>query len=374
MYEILSRKDCRMIFDPLRFARPEHNLALLYEPDTIRFEQAEIELNDEGQNKRLSVLRAEDSGRTYYNAGFPHFDSRQKSRAKSYYLFASAHAEPQFFAPEQKCKYHELFSEMDAAEESVRNRIYSHLLDSRNYGKRLSARIIDNKPHIFMETYNYDDPESGEYYQMDYCGGFYTFTVSDRSRFMEMYLPRRRYAQIFGGCNATVTERYSSASDITDAIARIRQNGSYEDRRMLPRMAHRIQAFHRMQADIQMMQRKLKNGKAHIRSREQFCSCDAGAKYVAAMEIMMLYHAEKAFHCENLNHFDWQEKCVEFYRRSQKKAVFRLCDGRTVRLSRKDLVKGYELGLNTIEEIGQFLLTYGGLSIRACLRLEGEKS
>lgn len=368
MYEIISRKDCRMSFDPLRFAQPAHNLALLYEPDCIRFERAEIQLNDEGQTRRLSVLRAEDYGQTYYNAGFPHFDFRQKSRAKSYYLFAPAHAEPQYFAPEQKCEYHELFSEMDAAEESERNRIYSHLLDSRNYGKRLSARIIDNRMHIFMETYNYDDPESGAYYQMDYCGGTYTFTVSDGSRFMELYLPHRRYAQIFGGCNAMVTECYASVSDITNTIARIRQNGSYEERRMLPRTAHRILVYRRMQAEISRMRKKLKTGKAHIRSREQFCSCDAGAKYVAAMEIITLYRAEKEFHCENLNHFDWQEKCVEFYRRSQKKAVFRISDGRTVRLSRNDLVKGYELGLNTTEEIGLFLLTYGRLSIRACLK------
>ena len=371
MCEIISRKNCRMIFDPARFDHPEHNLSILYEPDSILFEPAEIELTDEGKNLFLPVCRPEQYGRTCYIAGFPHIESRQKACAKSYCVFEAGRnspSDPQYFAPEQECRYHELFSEMDAAEEAERMSVFRLMLDSRNYGKRLSARIIDNKLHIFMETYNYDDPESGEYYQMDFCGGTYIFTVSDGSRFMELYLPHRRYAQMFGRCNAMVTERYASVSDISDAIARIRQNGSYAERKMLPRMEHRIQAFRRMQAEISSMRKKLKNGIAHIRSRELFCSCDAGAEYVAAMEIITLYHAEKAFDCEALENLDWQEMCVEFYRRSQKEAVFRLPDGRTVRLSRNDLVKGFELGLNTIDEIGQFLLTYGRLSIRACLK------
>ena len=374
MYEILSRKNCRMIFDPDRFDHPEHNLSLLYEPDSIRFTPAQIKLKDGGHNLFLSVCRPESAGRIDYHTGFPHIAPGQQVRSKSYCLNASVPAEPQYFAPEQKCKYHELFAEMDAAEEAVRMRVYRRLLDSRNYGKRLSARIIDNRLHIFLETYNYDDPESGEYYQMDCCGGTYTFTVSDGSRFMELYLPRRRYTQIFGCSNAAVSERYSSVSDITDAIARIRQNGSYEERRMIPRIEHRVQVFQRMQNEIRNLRQNLKTGKAHIRSRELFCSGDAGAKYVAAMAIITLYDARKEFECEDLEPLGWQEMCAEFYRRSQKKAVFRLSDGRTVRLSRKDLLKGFELGLNTIGEIGQFLLTYGRLSIRACLRSEGDKT
>jgi hypothetical protein len=54
--------------------------------------------------------------------------------------------------------------------------------------------------------------------------------------------------------------------------------------------------------------------------------------------------------------------------RSKKRAEFRLSDGRTVKLNRNDLYNGYELGLITIEEIGQFLLKYGKLSIRACMK------
>ena len=91
-------------------------------------------------------------------------------------------------------------------------------------------------------------------------------------------------------------------------------------------------------------------------------------KFVVAFTIIELYKAKTEFCCEDLETLDWENMCVQCYLRSKKRAEFRLSDGRTVKLNRNDLYNGYELGLLTIEEIGQFLLKYGKLSIRACMK------
>ena len=129
-----------------------------------------------------------------------------------------------------------------------------------------------------------------------------------------------------------------------------------------------MNAFQRMQNVIDDLRRKLKRGKAHIRSRDLFGFGEYEMKFVAAYLLIELYKAKTEFSCEGLETLRWEGMCVGYYMRSKKKAEFRLSDGRTVKLSRADLYNGYELGLNTIEEIGQFLLKYGKLSIRACMK------
>ncbi len=70
--------------------------------------------------------------------------------------------------------------------------------DTKNFSKRISARIIDGNIHVFGEMYNYAYPLLNEYYFMDYCNGQYTFTVSNNSRFMKFYLPKEMYKKRYG--------------------------------------------------------------------------------------------------------------------------------------------------------------------------------
>ena len=371
MYEILSRKKCSVLWHFNQFDHPEHNLSLLYDPDSIDFDSESFTLNDAGQQIRLCVSRTENYHRDPYSIGFDRSQFGTERLPKEYHIRnESVRNETgaqgfQRLAPEADCKYHELFEELDAADEKEYRRIWNMLLDSRNTGKRISAKIIDNKLHIFTETYNYDLPEFGEYYLMDYCDGVYTFSVSDVSRFMTLYLSHEKYLQYYGEYRELHTQQYTSLKEIA-AHEKDYAKKSYYEREMITR--HRMNAFQRMQKEIDDLRRKLKRGKAHIRSRDLFGFGEYEMKFVAAYLLIELYKAKTEFSCEGLETLRWEGMCVGYYMRSKKKAEFRLSDGRTVKLSRADLYNGYELGLNTIEEIGQFLLKYGKLSIRACMK------
>ena len=371
MYEILSRKKCCVLYHFNQFDDPEQNLSLLYDPDSIDFDSESFTLNDAGQHIRLYVSRKENYRRDPYSVGFDRSHIGLERLPKEYKIWNESVRDEngvpvlQRLAPETDCKYHELFEELDAADEKERRRIWSMLLDSRNTGKRISAKIIDNKLHIFTETYNYDMPESGEYYLMDYCDGAYTFSVSDVSRFMTLYLLREKYLQYYGEYSESNTRQYTSLEEIA-AHENDYAEKRYYEREMITK--HRMNAFQQMQSEIDDLRRKLKRGKAQIRSRELFGFGEYAMKFIAAFKLIELYKAKTEFCCEGLETLRWENMCVEFYLRSKKRVEFRLSDGRTVNLSRNDLYNGYELGLTSIEEIGQFLLKYGKISIRACMK------
>ncbi len=374
MYEILSRKKSSVCQHFNQFDHPEQNLSLLYDPDCIGFDSGSLTLNDAGQNIQLHVSRTEDYRYDASSVGFDRshigiigIEQLPKEYQIQNYSVLDKNRMPELqrLAPEADCKYHELFEELDAAEEKERRRIWSMLLDSRNTGKRISAKIIDNKLHIFTETYNYDMPELGEYYLMDYCDGVYSFSVSDVSRFMTLYLLREKYLQYYGEYSELNTQQYTSVEEIA-AHENDYAEKRYYEREMITK--HRMNAFQQMQSEIDDLRRKLKRGKAQIRSRELFEFGEYAMKFVAAFKLIELYKAKTEFCCEDLETLSWEGMCVGYYMRSKKRAEFRLSDGRTVKLNRNDLYNGYELGLITIEEIGQFLLKYGKLNIRACLK------
>ena len=371
MYEILSRKKCCVCHHFNQFDHPEQNLSLLYDPDCIGFDLESLTLNDAGQNIQLHVSCTENYRYYASSVGFDRNHIGIERLPKEYQiqndsvLDKNRMPELQRLAPEADCKYHELFEQLDAAEEKERRRIWSMLLDSRNTGKRISAKIIDNKLHIFTETYNYDMPELGEYYLMDYCDGVYSFSVSDVSRFMTLYLSHEKYLQYYGEYSELNTQQYTSVEEIAAHEKDYAEKG-YSEHKLITH--HRMNAFQRMQYEIDDLRRKLKRGKAQIRSRDLFWFGEYEMKFVAAFKIIELYKAKTEFRCEELETLRWEGMCVGYYMRSKKRAEFRLSDGRTVKLNRNDLYNGYELGLITIEEIGQFLLKYGKLSIRACMK------
>lgn len=371
MYEILSRKKCCVLYHFNQFDHPEQNLSLLYDPDSISFDSGSLTLNDAGQIIRLRVSRTENYHRDPHSIGFDRSHIGIERLPKEYHILNESVRDKngvhslQRLAPEADCKYHELFGELDAADEKEYRRIWDILLDSRNTGKRISAKIIDNKLHIFTETYNYDTPEFGEYYLMDYCDGVYMFSVSDVSRFMTLYLSHKEYLHYYGEYSEPHTQQYTSLEEIA-AYEKEYAKISHYEREMITR--HRRNAFQRMQNEIDDLRRKLKRGKAQIRSRDLFGFGEYEMKFVAAFKIIELYKAKTEFRCEELETLRWEGMCVGYYMRSKERAEFRLSDGRTVKLNRNDLYNGYELGLITIEEIGQFLLKYGKLSIRACMK------
>ena len=249
MYEILSRKKCCVLYHFNQFDHPEQNLSLLYDPDSISFDSGSLTLNDAGQIIRLRVSRTENYHRDPHSIGFDRSHIGIERLPKEYHILNESVRDKngvhslQRLAPEADCKYHELFDELDAADEKEYRRIWDILLDSRNTGKRISAKIIDNKLHIFTETYNYDTPEFGEYYLMDYCDGVYMFSVSDVSRFMTLYLSHKEYLHYYGEYSESHTQQYTSLEEIAAHEKEYAKISHYE-REMITR--HRRNAFQRI--------------------------------------------------------------------------------------------------------------------------------
>lgn len=305
------------------------------------------------------------------------------------------------------------FNELCDMRAAVEKRMYDILNDTRNFFRRVSAKVVDNEIHVFGEVYNYYLPKATEYYFMDYCSGEYTLYVSKSSRFMKMYLPKEKYEKIYGNANDSITEQYCSVDEINELMSNL-SDKAYKKKVIL---ALRGQAFGSLKAHIDMLYEQLISGTAHIRNGAQF----SDNKY----DVIEYFGAEAEFECvsvpfkmlpENadievitpdqiltdVEHLDDTEETEqeektktddteekESKEKSLKMGVidmrglgkdlkvivgisienpeFTLSDGRKIRLTLDDLIDGYELGLSSIDEVGSFLLEHDSLKIKELL-------
>ncbi|MBR3045060.1 MAG: hypothetical protein IKH27_00630 [Oscillospiraceae bacterium] len=252
-------------------------------------------------------------------------------------------------------KFRSCFLEIEKTERAERQRICDQVNDTRNYGSRISAKVIESELHIFCETYNCDVPELAEYYLMDYCGGEYTLYILNQSCFMQMYLSEEQYAQIYSrmsafrilymrntwddayGTNAgklrdPVLDQYSSEEEIADSVYEARDIGTFETYSENVMTGLRLKAYRKMKAEIDDMMRKLKNGTAHICNRELLG--DAADSLIAAYFGLP----------------DIEENEAEY--------------------TAEQFRDAFALGLRTVAEIGAFLHTNGSLKINEVLSLQ----
>lgn len=301
------------------------------------------------------------------------------------------------------------FNELCDMRAAEKKRIYDILNDTRNFFRRVSAKVVDNEIHVFGEVYNYYLPKAAEYYYMDYCNGEYTLYVSKSSRFMKMYLSREKYEEIYGDTDDSITEQYSSVEEIEELIT----NLSDRAYRKKVTLALRGQAFESLKANIDALYEQLISGNAHIRNASQF--------YDNKYEVIEFFGAEAEFECvsvpfkmlpenadievitpdqiltdvetiddaemtepeENTETDDTgEEKQLKegvidlrglgedlkvIIGVSNEEPEFTLSDGRKIRLTLDDLIDGYELGLSSIDEVGSFLLEHKSLKIEELL-------
>ena len=188
-------------------------------------------------------------------------------------------------------EFRDCFLEIEETERAEKQRLYDTVDDTRNYGSRISAKVIDSELHIFCETYNSDIPELSEYYLMDFCGGEYTLYVLNRSCFMQMVLSPEKYGQVYGkqsafrllylrksrdedfgihagNLNDPVLDQYTSEEDITDSAYAVREIGTFESYGENAMTDLRLKAYRQMKSEVDALIEKLKTGTAHICSRE----------------------------------------------------------------------------------------------------------
>ena len=254
--------------------------------------------------------------------------------------------------------FRECFLEIEKKEREEKKRLCDTVNDTRNYGSRISAKVIDSELHIFCEMYNSDIPELSEYYLMDFCGGEYTLYVLNKSCFMQMDLSAEKYEQIYGKLpafrllhirktmddtfctkadllNDPVLDRYSSEEEIEDSAYEARDIGTFETYGENAITELRLKTYRKMKAQIDDMMSKLKTGTAHICNRELLC--DAADRLIAAyFGLPDLESNEAGFSAEQLR-------------------------------------DAFELGMRSVDEIGAFLEKNGSLKINEILSSQEAK-
>lgn len=89
--------------------------------------------------------------------------------------------------------------------------------DTRNFGHRYYAKVVDAELVVYGEWFNAKEPERDEYFQVFIKGGKTVFSSTKRSVFLPHYLGKR-YKRIYGAGDVEIGEiRYDNIQSISEA-------------------------------------------------------------------------------------------------------------------------------------------------------------
>ncbi|SDB28903.1 hypothetical protein SAMN02910317_01413 [Ruminococcaceae bacterium FB2012] len=274
---------------------------------------------------------------------------KERHKTKGTYLYGYVRDSKSFVRiPDINSEIHlkQFYLKMKYQIKFEKRKILSALNDTRSYHERISAKVIANELHVFYETYNYTVPELCEYYLMDYVNGEYTLYVSNESRFMRLYLSVQEYHDMFGRSVDKYLDEYSSVETIENAVAKANL-----DRKGVIQL--RIDAFHNAQDKINSLIGKLRDGKAHIRNLK--------AIYDNELDVLSYFKVEDDFQSSN------DPQYGEIKGIGIDKISVTLPDDVQIELTFDNLCAGFSLGLNTIEEVGSFLIKHKTLELTELL-------
>ena len=354
-----------------RFSEPDRFLDLLYDVENFYNMRTSIELEDHGKRYEISIRHKDSADMWEENLYQRAMRKRITPSRKTYTIYAYPHKNQpakltEYDSIEQTGLFQEWFLEIERTEHTERQKLFETVNDTRNYGSRISAKVINSELHVFCETYNYDVPELAEYCLMDWCRGTFTLYILKQSGFMQMYLSREEYTKIFGkpdedflsriinsadlsACDpigkksGLVKEAYSSIADIEDSIYDVRDTETFETGNDALMIDLHVKTYKRMQSKIRRLIDSLKTGKAHICCIEELD--DHGT------DLILEY-----FGVRNL-----------FSKADKNCAVFTLSDGKEITLSVNDFMDAFALGLRSVEDTAHYYWKHGTLNIHACL-------
>ena len=136
--------------------------------------------------------------------------------------------EPEILHSLDECMNNEFKDYFLSLEDCARRKVQDVmriLNDTRNYITRVDAAFSVDSLVFFAETFNYDDPESSEYFQMEYHDGTYLMYTSHHSVFLERHLGKH-YETYFAKnkVDQPVAVSYPPAIDNNASKATVRQN------------------------------------------------------------------------------------------------------------------------------------------------------
>ncbi len=211
-----------------------------------------------------------------------------------------------------------------------KRRIEGLLNDTKNYGERIGAGVKEDTFHIFIESYNYDIPERGEYYLLEFINGTYQLSVYTESIFMKLYLPEKKYRMHYKLKSLKPIEQYQTEEDISVKITD--KKYPLEDE-----MLYRSRLWY---------YRKLKKHAAEC--FEKICS---EKEYVRNLD--NIFYDEPDLVCPFFDvekQFDCQENEMGIYSANKESHEF-LCVYGNVMITLEDLYNAFKIGYNSIDEI-----------------------
>lgn len=247
-----------------------------------------------------------------------------------------------FNSIEETDDYKDFFCELKAMAVAELKQQLSRLDDTRNYYTRKSARVIDNGIHVFIERYNYQIPELGEYHLMDYCDGVFSLYISRSSLFMKKYLSPKEYADYFGKEKRETPIVYRSEEELIQNVT---------DKDVILEMY--LRTYQKMKNELIPFIKDLKDKKIKI--------LDAESIFGEPYEILRFFHVEEEFDC------CYDEEFGVITDVGIKEAPITLEDGRTRTLSIDELRAAFEIGMTTMTEVFDFLEARHTLNISELL-------
>lgn len=250
-----------------------------YKPLNVRYlnicsVEAGMELKDKD---RRMILKAYSNGELFL---IVYTDSK---------YFPSLEQKP---ALEETGELRECFEELI---ETARNEIRKTDLiykDTKNFGHRIAAKVIDNELHVFIEKYNHEIPVRNEYYLMDYCNGQYIMSVSHDSGFMRKYLSKEEYEKMYGLVPYKSINEYKSLEDIEYIqVTREQDDENYHFYGLGYSLYRwRYNYFINMKKEIDEFIKMLKKGKEYIDFPDNY------AKF--RYDVIAYFDVEKEFDCK----------------------------------------------------------------------------
>lgn len=224
--------------------------------------------------------------------------------------------------------------------DSELKRVMRIVNDTRNYKTRISARIIDGVMHVFYESYNYSVPTWNEYFWMDYSMGEYRFSVTSKSLFLWRYLGDDQFNEYVGRSPEPPKTFFTSLAELEEKMKTAESNTDLTRYRIL------IGAYKNAKSEINNMLRKIRNREIFVRCISVTCPTE--------LSPLCYYGLLESFECE-------YDEPYEVYSTGKQEINYALSDGITVTISVRDVLRAYELGFDSIDEIAVAIKKHGAI-------------
>ena len=251
--------------------------------------------------------------------------------------------------------------------------------DTKNFGKLMSVKVIDNDLHIFVETFNTCNDFLNKYYFMDYCNGEYKTFVSTNSNFMKKCVSEKYHGKFVPTYDYINNNRPTNTTHYTCDFD-IYHNLSSDIKKLIALLLDEELPIGIKESDLfsaiyhYSLQNEFELGYKTYFSLEEYLeyleikikdfwreTIDCKEEYdILDMEAFAIFNKLK----ENLHKRTIDEQISSKpITIGNERPTIRLSGGETVELTAQDLLDGIALGLDTVDEVGNFLLKHGTLKL-----------